>query len=220
MSAASVRAQTGARHPASRGMYVSALLLLCLYAGAQLRQSLQLRGQDALTLPSPAVVSPDPPVRDSPLSALADMHLFGEYREPGPVVEPPPVHVTEAPPGLRLQGVFTSSESVRASALIAVEGGAPARRFEPGDAITPQAELVSVALDHVLLRRAGELQRLSLHRGSGAKERAPVPANSSRLRAAVQGPGARGVVHPSARPDPGRVAVVMARLSRLRAGGV
>ncbi len=219
MSATPVMAQPGAWHAASRGVYLSALLLLCLYAGGQLRQSLQLRGQDVPALPSPAVVSPEPPVRDSPLSALADMHLFGEYREPQPAVEPPPVPVTEAPPGLRLQGVFTSSESVTASALIAVEGGAPARRFQPGDAITPQAELVSVALDHVLLRTAGEVQRLSLHRGSGAKEHAPAPANSSRLRAAVRGPGTRGVVPPSAKPDPGRAAVVMARLSRLRAGG-
>lgn len=220
MSATPVMAQPGDWHAASRGVYVSALLLLCLYAGAQLRQSLQLRGQDVPALPSPELASPDPPVRGSPLSAVADMHLFGEYREPQPVVELPPVLVTESPPGLRLQGVFTSGESMRASALIAVEGGAPARRFQPGDAITPQAELVSVALDHVLLRTAGEVQRLSLHRGSGAKEHVPVPANSSRHRAAAQGPGTRGVVPPSAKPDPGRAAVVMARLSRLRAGGV
>jgi hypothetical protein len=219
MSATPVMARPGAWHAASRGVYLSALLLLCVYAGGQLRQSLQLRVQDAPALPSPAVVPPEPSVRDSPLSALADMHLFGEYREPQPAVEPPPLHVTEAPPGLRLQGVFTSSESVRASALIAVEGGAPARRFQPGDAITPQAELVSVALDHVLLRTAGEVQRLSLHRGSGAKVHAPVPANSSRPRAAVRGSGTRGVTYISPRPDPGRAAVVMARLSRLRAGG-
>lgn len=207
-----------ARAAAPPVLVLPVLLALVLHGGWQVQQSLQLQREVAPDTPLSLSPAGDPAPARSRLPEVADMHLFGEYREPAPLPPPPPVQIRESPPGLRLQGVFTSSEPADAAALIAVDGGGPARRFQPGDAIVAQAELVSVALDHVLLRRAGELQRLSLYHGTGAAVRLQA-RGATQPHLASQSRGARVAMLPPATPEAGRAAVVMERLRRLRAGG-
>jgi type II secretory pathway component PulC len=203
---------------APRTFAASLLAAVLAYSSWQVQQSLRLRGEASPVSPPPVSADTTPAARDSALAAVASLHLFGEYRAPEPVPAPPPVQIRESPPGLRLQGVFTSSEATEAAALIAVEGAGPARRFQPGDAIDPQAELVSVALDHVVLRRAGELQRLSLYRAAVTQARLQA-ISATKPRAARQPRSVRGAQRASVPTEPARAAVVMARLSRLRAGG-
>jgi len=201
-----------------RTFVASVLAAVLVYSSWQVQQSLRLRSEASPVLRPPAIADATPAARDSALAAVASLHLFGEYREPEPVRAPPPVQIRESPPGLRLQGVFTSNEAAEASALIAVEGAGPARRFQPGDAISPQAELVSVALDHVVLRRSGELQRLSLNRAAITEARRQT-ISAMKPRAVRQARDVRGTRHASVPTEPARAAVVMARLSRLRPGG-
>ncbi len=198
-----------------RAVRVLGVVMATLHLVWQLVQSVAVDAPRALPLRAEAAAIPETVV--SALPALAQLHLFGVYSEPPPA-PPPPVVVTETALHFRLQGVFTSSESADASALIGMDGGAGARRYQPGEFLDGGAELVSVALDHVVLRHAGQLQRLSLHQGyatGGSHERAAAtrPAVVRTLRR-----GTRPV--PVLRlPEPARESVIMARLLRLRAGG-
>ncbi len=194
-------------------------LAACIcYAVVQAHLSAQLGGSIAPPALPVAEVQGSAAAPESSLSSVAALHLFGVYRDSVAPPLPPPMVIRETPPGLRLQGVFTSSEGVEASALIAIEGSASARRFQPGDQIFAEVELVSVALDHVVLRRAGELQRLSLYRAEGGAGPAASggPARRSTLRWARR-PHASS--RAAALPEPERATVVMTRLRRLRAMG-
>jgi hypothetical protein len=104
---------------------------------------------------------------------LAGAALFGVYRAPraaAPAV-PAPVEVPESVLTLRLRGVFTHSEVAQAAALIAPDERAPALRVALGESPAPETELVAVALDHVLIRHRGELQKLSLYPPSEQTDR-------------------------------------------------
>ncbi|WP_323844154.1 type II secretion system protein N [Microbulbifer magnicolonia] len=61
---------------------------------------------------------------------------------------------------LVLSGVLDSSAKDKASALVA-EKGKPAQRLYVGDTLPGGAELYSVAVDHVVLRRNGKMEKLT-----------------------------------------------------------
>ncbi|MFD1217672.1 MULTISPECIES: type II secretion system protein N [Microbulbifer] len=61
---------------------------------------------------------------------------------------------------LVLSGVLSSNVSERASALIA-ERGKPAERVYVGDTVSGGAEVYSVEVDHIILRRNGQMEKLS-----------------------------------------------------------
>ncbi|MFV8782583.1 type II secretion system protein N [Microbulbifer sp. SA54] len=61
---------------------------------------------------------------------------------------------------LVLSGVLSSSVSDRASALIA-ERGKPAERVFVGDKTAGGAEVYSVEVDHIILRRNGQMEKLT-----------------------------------------------------------
>ena len=61
---------------------------------------------------------------------------------------------------LILSGVLNSSNEDRASALVA-EKGKPAERLYVGDKLPGGAELYRVAVDHIVLRRNGKMEKLT-----------------------------------------------------------
>lgn len=61
---------------------------------------------------------------------------------------------------LVLSGVLDSSSKDKASALVA-EKGKPAQRIYIGDTLPGGAELYSVAVDHIVLRRNGKMEKLT-----------------------------------------------------------
>ena len=111
------------RGEGARAWFLAGLVVALIHAGSQIRQSLHVAA--AADEPGPARVSAPVPdlSRGSGFAAVADMHLFGVYREPVVVVAPPPVVVPETPLAYRLQGVFTSNSADGAAALISTEIG-------------------------------------------------------------------------------------------------
>lgn len=61
---------------------------------------------------------------------------------------------------LVLSGVLNNSSKDKASALVA-EKGKPAERLYVGDKLPGGAELYSVAVDHIVLRRNGKMEKLT-----------------------------------------------------------
>ncbi|MGL6161827.1 type II secretion system protein N [Microbulbifer sp.] len=61
---------------------------------------------------------------------------------------------------LVLSGVLNNSAKDKASALVA-EKGKPAQRVYIGDSLPGGAELYSVAVDHIVLRRNGKMEKLT-----------------------------------------------------------
>lgn len=61
---------------------------------------------------------------------------------------------------LVLSGVLDNSSKDKASALVA-EKGKPAQRIYIGDSLPGGAELYSVAVDHIVLRRNGKMEKLT-----------------------------------------------------------
>ncbi|WP_444884975.1 type II secretion system protein N [Microbulbifer sp. PSTR4-B] len=59
-----------------------------------------------------------------------------------------------------LSGVLDNSDKSKASALVA-EKGKPAKRLYVGDSLPGGAELYSVEVDHVVLRRNGRMEKLT-----------------------------------------------------------
>lgn len=216
---------SGVRRPAwepprrerSRALFAAGLVLALIHGGHQLRQSLRVAAMAASpAAPTPVVSTPD--TRGIGLAEVADMHLFGVYREADVVAAPPPVVVPETPLAYRLQGVFTSSSSADSAALIATGDSSPSARFSPGDRVGADAELVSVALDHVVLLRAGELQRLSLHKARGARQ-GTAAAEGVSPRTARVARRMKSFLPTAPVTEPPRDSVVMARLLRLRGEG-
>lgn len=217
MSGACPPAWERPRRKRSRALFVAGLLLALIHGGYQCRQSLHAAVVPVLP-PAPAPVASTPPLSlGSGLAEVAEMHLFGVYRAAAIVAAPPPVVVPETPLAYRLQGVFTSSSAADSAALIATGDGSPSARFGLGDRVGPEAELVSVALDHVVLRRAGELQRLSLHKAASARRATAAAVAPRAPRGARRIAGASAVAPAS---ELARESVVMARLRRLRGEGV
>lgn len=93
----------------------------------------------------------------SPAQNLSELHLFGN---PG---SQPIASVQENIPDTRLQlelkGAFTSSNTSRASALVA-EKGKTAKRYYVNDSLPGGAVLTQVDSDHITLSRGGNLEIL------------------------------------------------------------
>ena len=217
---------SGVRRPAwepprrerSHALFAAGLVLALIHGGHQLRQSLAVAAMAAPPAAPTPVESVTPDTRGIGLAEVADMHLFGVYREPDVVAAPPPVVVPETPLAYRLQGVFTSSSSADSAALIATGDSSPGARFSPGDRVGADAELVSVALDHVVLLRAGELQRLSLHKARGARQ-GTAAAEGVAPRTDRVARRMKSFLPTAPVTEPARESVVMVRLHRLRGGG-
>lgn len=88
---------------------------------------------------------------------------------------------------LVLSGVLDNSSKEKASALVA-EKGKPAQRLYVGDKLPGGAELYSVAVDHIVLRRNGKMEKLTYPDEDG---RPTVPlqkySNYARQAAAIGG---------------------------------
>ncbi|MDP5209061.1 MULTISPECIES: type II secretion system protein N [unclassified Microbulbifer] len=83
-----------------------------------------------------------------------------------------------------LSGVLDSSNKGNASALVA-EKGKPAKRLYVGDALPGGAELYSVEVDHVVLRRNGRMEKLTYPEVDGRPD-VPIRNYSNLARRASQ----------------------------------
>ncbi|MFA0812034.1 type II secretion system protein N [Microbulbifer epialgicus] len=83
-----------------------------------------------------------------------------------------------------LSGVLDSSDKSKASALVA-EKGKPAKRLYVGDSLPGGAELYSVEVDHVVLRRNGKMEKLTYPEVDG-RPNVPLKNYSSLARKASQ----------------------------------
>ncbi|WP_244506096.1 type II secretion system protein N [Microbulbifer marinus] len=95
------------------------------------------------------------------VASLPSTPFFG--RAPVKTEKQPEVDLANIPItqlNLVLSGVLDSSAKDKASALVA-EKGKPAQRLYVGDTLPGGAELYSVAVDHVILRRNGRMEKLT-----------------------------------------------------------
>ncbi|AMX02595.1 type II secretion system protein N [Microbulbifer thermotolerans] len=91
---------------------------------------------------------------------------------------------------LVLSGVLDSSVKERASALVA-EKGKPAQRVYIGDRLPGGAELYSVAVDHIVLRRNGKMEKLTYPDEDG-RPSVPLRNYSNYIRQAAEISAATG----------------------------
>ncbi|MCK7596731.1 hypothetical protein M0G74_05530 [Microbulbifer sp. CAU 1566] len=85
---------------------------------------------------------------------------------------------------LVLSGVLSSSLSDHASALVA-ERGKPAERFYVGQSLPGGAEVYSVEVDHIILRRNGQMEKLTYPDADGRPTVPKQYANYAREAAKV-----------------------------------
>lgn len=89
---------------------------------------------------------------------ILSKHLFGEAGAQAPVVEDDePAKITTLP--LELQSVFIADDPKESAAIVAQKGKA-GLLYQVGEKLPGNAELVEVASDRVLLRRAGVRETL------------------------------------------------------------
>ncbi|MEW5249035.1 type II secretion system protein N [Microbulbifer sp. 2201CG32-9] len=94
-------------------------------------------------------------------TTIPDTPFFGRAevkQEAEPDVDLANIPITQL--NLVLSGVLDNSTKDKASALIA-EKGKPAQRLYVGDRLPGGAELFSVAIDHIVLRRNGKMEKLT-----------------------------------------------------------
>lgn len=95
-------------------------------------------------------------------ASLPSTPFFGRA-EPKKATEVPEVDLENIPLtqlNIVLSGVFDSSNKTKASALVS-EKGKPSKRLYVGDRLPGGAELYSVEVDHVVLRRNGRMEKLT-----------------------------------------------------------
>ena len=93
------------------------------------------------------------------LNTILKRHLFGQA---GVVGSSPASQVTEETRlPLELQGVFVAEEVVEESTAIVAQKGKPGIRYRLGAKIPGNAVLVAVFQDHIILRRAGNREKLT-----------------------------------------------------------
>ncbi|WP_444957633.1 type II secretion system protein N [Microbulbifer sp. ZKSA002] len=95
-------------------------------------------------------------------ASLPSTPFFGRA-EPKKATEVPEVDLENIPLtqlNIVLSGVFDSSNKTKASALVS-EKGKPSKRLYVGDQLPGGAELYSVEVDHVVLRRNGRMEKLT-----------------------------------------------------------
>ncbi|MCW8126004.1 type II secretion system protein N [Microbulbifer halophilus] len=100
--------------------------------------------------------------RPAAVESLPNTPFFGraavEAEDSEPEVDLANIPITQL--NLVLSGVLNNSSKDKASALVA-EKGKPAERVYVGDMLPGGAELYSVAVDHIVLRRNGEMEKLT-----------------------------------------------------------
>ena len=92
---------------------------------------------------------------------------------------------------LVLSGVLSSSLNDHASALVA-ERGKPAERFYVGQSLPGGAEVYSVEVDHIILRRNGQMEKLTYPDADGRPTIPKQYANYAREAAKVISANATG----------------------------
>lgn len=97
-----------------------------------------------------------PPAAPQLADSIAASGLFGG-REPEPLIAP------SSTSNLLLAGILAESDP-RAGQAILAERGAPARVYRPGAMLPGGLRLHAVHVDHVVLERNGQLERLNLPR--------------------------------------------------------
>ena len=131
--------------------------------------------------------------------SLPSTPFFGqapiESSESEPEVDLANIPITQL--NLVLSGVLNNTSKEKASALVA-EKGKPAQRLYVGDRLPGGAELYSVAVDHIVLRRNGKMEKLTYPDADGrpsvplqkytnyARQAAQMGANSGADRAEKQ----------------------------------
>ncbi|UHQ55754.1 type II secretion system protein N [Microbulbifer sp. YPW16] len=102
------------------------------------------------------------PVANARSARLPATAFFGtaaaEERGEEPELDLANIPITQL--NLVLSGVLDSSQKQRASALVA-ERGKPAERVYVGEALPGGAKLHSVAVDHIVLERGGQMEKLT-----------------------------------------------------------
>ena len=167
------RMAAGATGALRHGPLVLAALLgaLCLAAARDLWR--------AGAAPPPVSLAPIPAANSRGAQALvsdtalvARRHLFGAVQQ------------SEAPPATRaallLGGIWYAPDGDGYALIGAV--GESQRPYRSGDRLPGGVELESVHADHVLLRRAGRTEKLSLPRAAPIARPAGRPPNSSKPR--------------------------------------
>lgn len=127
-----------------------------------------------------------------PVASLPVTPFFGVAEVKAKVESEPEIDLANIPVtqlNLVLSGVLSSSKADRASALVA-ERGKAAERVYVGQTLPGGAEVYSVEVDHIILRRNGQMEKLTYPDADG---RPAVPKQYANLaRQAAQAIGATG----------------------------
>ncbi|MDH5737143.1 MAG: PDZ domain-containing protein [Gammaproteobacteria bacterium] len=97
------------------------------------------------------------PTQPKPHVELSLLNLFGQTLTESastPVIDAPATRLN-----LELLGIFKAEEKTQSAAIIARKG-AEGEIFHPGDTLPGNAELFDVLNDHVLIKRAGNMEKL------------------------------------------------------------
>lgn len=97
-------------------------------------------------------------------ATIAGWHLFGEVQAAAPAPAPAVVKAPETRLNLKLTGIYYGEGG--SLALIAA-GSGKAEIYAPGDPLPGGVRVESIRLDHVVLSRGGQLEKLSLPHQSG-----------------------------------------------------
>lgn len=124
--------------------------------------------------------------RPAPVESLPNTPFFGraavETEDSEPEVDLANIPITQL--NLVLSGVLNNSTKEKASALVA-QKGKPAERVYVGDSLPGGAELYSIAVDHIVLRRNGKMEKLTYPDVDG-RPSVPLRRYSNRARRAAQ----------------------------------
>lgn len=153
------------RRPAGKGMSLGAKASIGVVAGWL---SINLLAYGALLVPGGSqeeslLAERTASAGPAPVESLPNTPFFGlakvEPKEDSePEVDLANIPITQL--NLVLSGVLNNSTKDKASALVA-EKGKPAERIYVGESLPGGAELYSVAVDHIVLRRNGKMEKLT-----------------------------------------------------------
>ena len=101
------------------------------------------------------------PVSNTNLANVSSYHLFGDAKKSAPIVQQKVIDAPETRLRLDLKGVFASSDSSQALAIIASSKGQD-KTYHIGDKITGGVLLHAIYEDRVILERNGQLETLRL----------------------------------------------------------
>ena len=120
----------------------------------------------------------------SPLAQVGNYHLFGDAKKQEVVVQKV-ISAPETRLRLKLKGVFASSISSEALAIIANAKGKD-KTYKLGDKVVGGAILHAVYTDRVILKRNGKLETLSLPKSKISNESFYTEPNSKNNRSSAE----------------------------------